>query len=160
MHELAVCQALMGQLDAIAERERAERILSLELRIGPLSGVVPELLANGRFPHPTLAIAARELGYEVRPAEDGPQHGLLIVDMDPRGPAAQAGLQAAQARRQGFSTVFIGGDIILAVDGLSMQSRDDLMLYLEGNTHPGDSVTVTIDRQGTTQDVAVVLGEG
>ena len=49
MHELAICQALTSQLDAIAERERAERILSLELRIGPLSGVVPELLAQA-FP--------------------------------------------------------------------------------------------------------------
>ena len=43
MHELAVCQALMSQLDAIAEREQAERILSLELRIGPLSGVVRQI---------------------------------------------------------------------------------------------------------------------
>ena len=49
MHELAVCQALMGQLNTIAEREHAERILSLELRIGPLSGVVPELLSQA-FP--------------------------------------------------------------------------------------------------------------
>jgi hydrogenase nickel incorporation protein HypA/HybF len=49
MHELAVCQALMSELEAIAERERAERILSLQLRIGPLSGVVPELLARA-FP--------------------------------------------------------------------------------------------------------------
>ena len=49
MHELAICQALMSQLDAIAERERAERIVSLELRIGPLSGVVPDLLAQA-FP--------------------------------------------------------------------------------------------------------------
>jgi hydrogenase nickel incorporation protein HypA/HybF len=49
MHELAICQALMGQLNTIAEREHAERILSLELRIGPLSGVVPELLSQA-FP--------------------------------------------------------------------------------------------------------------
>jgi hydrogenase nickel incorporation protein HypA/HybF len=49
MHELAICQALMGQLNTIAERERAARILSLELRIGPLSGVVPELLSQA-FP--------------------------------------------------------------------------------------------------------------
>ncbi|EGV51833.1 hydrogenase maturation nickel metallochaperone HypA [Candidatus Endoriftia persephone] len=44
MHELAVCQALMRQVDEIATREAAERVTRIILQIGPLSGVVPELL--------------------------------------------------------------------------------------------------------------------
>ena len=121
--------------------------------------VVPELITNGRYPHPSLRIAARELGYEVQPAADGPQNGLLIVDMDPSGPAAQAGLEAAEIRQQGFRRVFVGGDIILAIDGQPLTTRDDLTLYLENNTTAGDTVTLTISRQGETQDVAVVVGE-
>jgi hydrogenase nickel incorporation protein HypA/HybF len=49
MHELAVCQSLMDQVEQIAERERAERVLTLVLRIGPLSGVEPDLLVDA-FP--------------------------------------------------------------------------------------------------------------
>jgi hydrogenase nickel incorporation protein HypA/HybF len=49
MHELSVCQALVGQLIEIGERESAERITSVRLRIGPLSGIVAELLAQA-FP--------------------------------------------------------------------------------------------------------------
>ncbi len=127
--------------------------------ISTVSRVVPELIANGRYPHPSLQITVRELGYEVRPASDGPQHGLLIVDMDANGAAAQAGLKAAQAQRQGFSTVFVGGDIITAVNGSPMTTRDDLALYLETNAVPGDTVSVTYDRQGSTEQATVTVGE-
>jgi hydrogenase nickel incorporation protein HypA/HybF len=49
MHELSICQSLIDQLDEIARRESAVRITSLLLRVGPLSGVVPELIADA-FP--------------------------------------------------------------------------------------------------------------
>ena len=44
MHELAVCQALIDQVEEIALRERADQVLSIHLGIGPLSGVEPRLL--------------------------------------------------------------------------------------------------------------------
>jgi hydrogenase nickel incorporation protein HypA/HybF len=53
MHELAVCQAMLRQVEAIAEREQAQRVLRILVRIGPLSGVEPELLLQA-FP---LAVA-------------------------------------------------------------------------------------------------------
>ncbi len=44
MHELSVCQAMMSQVEAIAAREGARAVAAIVIRIGPLSGVVPELL--------------------------------------------------------------------------------------------------------------------
>jgi hydrogenase nickel incorporation protein HypA/HybF len=44
MHELSICQAMMSQVEAIAAREGASSVAAITLRIGPLSGVVPELL--------------------------------------------------------------------------------------------------------------------
>lgn len=127
--------------------------------ISAVRRVVPELLTYGHYRHPSLRIAARELGYEVQPAADGPQHGLLIVDLDPNGPAGQAGLKAAEAERQMRRVVYRGGDIITAIDGQPVAARDDLTLYLESHTRPGDTVTLTIVRDGTTQDVSVTVGE-
>jgi hydrogenase nickel incorporation protein HypA/HybF len=49
MHELAVCQALMDQVDSVARDESAARIISIHLGIGPLSGVEPGLLSQA-FP--------------------------------------------------------------------------------------------------------------
>ncbi len=44
MHELSVCQAMLAQVEAIARRENASEVERIVIRIGPLSGVVPELL--------------------------------------------------------------------------------------------------------------------
>ena len=49
MHELAVCQGLMSQVEQIARRENAERITRILLSIGPLSGVEATLLKDA-FP--------------------------------------------------------------------------------------------------------------
>jgi hydrogenase nickel incorporation protein HypA/HybF len=46
MHELSLCQSLLSQVEEIARRERAERVDLIRLRVGPLSGVVPELLES------------------------------------------------------------------------------------------------------------------
>ncbi len=46
MHELAVCQALLKQIDEIAARENANAITRILVRVGPLSGVVPDLLRS------------------------------------------------------------------------------------------------------------------
>ena len=46
MHELAICQALMDQLEAIAKNNNASRVISVVVGIGPLSGVEAHLLKN------------------------------------------------------------------------------------------------------------------
>jgi len=49
MHELAVCQALMGQVEQVAAREMATRVTAVMLQIGALSGVEEQLL-KGAWP--------------------------------------------------------------------------------------------------------------
>jgi len=49
VHELAIAQALIEQAEEVVRAHQAQRATSLTLSIGPLSGVVPELLANA-FP--------------------------------------------------------------------------------------------------------------
>lgn len=44
MHELSVCQALIRQVEDIARQHQAEAVKSVNVRIGPLSGVEPDLL--------------------------------------------------------------------------------------------------------------------
>ena len=44
MHELAVCQALIEQVEILAEEHRAVGVNKIIVRIGPLSGVEPTLL--------------------------------------------------------------------------------------------------------------------
>lgn len=44
MHELSVCLSLMQQVEALAREHNATSVTHIALRIGPLSGVEPELL--------------------------------------------------------------------------------------------------------------------
>lgn len=46
MHELALCQALMSQVEAIARDNQATRVIVITLGIGPLAGVEEQLLKN------------------------------------------------------------------------------------------------------------------
>jgi putative serine protease PepD len=59
------------------------------------------------------------------------------------GPAEQAGLQA--------------GDVITAVDGVQVEDSTSLIVKIRAHA-PGDVVTLTVDRNGATQDVSVTLG--
>lgn len=49
MHELSVCQSLLGQIEAVALENRATAVHRVTLQIGPLSGVEPQLLQQA-FP--------------------------------------------------------------------------------------------------------------
>lgn len=119
--------------------------------------VVPELIANGRYAHPDIGLQVAELGTEVTPGSDSVSRGLLIVDVESGGPADQAGLQAAQVSARRGRYVFSGGDIIVAINGQPMYSRDDMLIYLEDHFRPDDVITVTIVRNRQTQDVSLTL---
>jgi hydrogenase nickel incorporation protein HypA/HybF len=46
MHELAICQSLMDQVESIALERNAQRVTSIVVGMGPLSGVEAQLLIN------------------------------------------------------------------------------------------------------------------
>jgi hydrogenase nickel incorporation protein HypA/HybF len=44
MHELAICQALLDEVERVAREQQAERVAAVRVRCGALAGVEPELL--------------------------------------------------------------------------------------------------------------------
>jgi hydrogenase nickel incorporation protein HypA/HybF len=46
MHELSVCQALIGQVERVAKKRDARRVVSIVIAVGPLSGVEAGLLEH------------------------------------------------------------------------------------------------------------------
>jgi hydrogenase nickel incorporation protein HypA/HybF len=65
MHELAICQALMNQVDQIAFEQRAMGVAKIVLQIGPLSGVEPQLLEQA-FPLASAGSLAESCVLEVK----------------------------------------------------------------------------------------------
>ena len=57
------------------------------------------------------------------------------------------------------ATLRAGGDIITAIDGYSLRNFDDLIAYLVRETEVGQTVMMTIVRDGEELDIPITLGE-
>ncbi len=124
-----------------------------------IARVVPVLISQGHFPHPSLDADLVELGNEVPADGYSVQQGLLVAQIAPSGAAAQAGLQAATIRRSFGGYSISGGDVITAVDGNPVATRNDLTTYLENNHKPGDQVTLTVVRGTSTIQIKLTLSD-
>jgi len=119
------------------------------------------LIENGTYQHPWLGISGLNLTPDLAEAMglDRDTRGTLVVDVLPGGPADQAGIKGSTTRIiLGGRIFFIGGDIIIGVDGVSMPNFYDLQVYLTRNTRPGQKITLTIIRGGEAMDVEFTLG--
>jgi S1-C subfamily serine protease len=122
---------------------------------------VTDLADNGAYTqHPYLGIVGADMTYDIA-TQSGVDvtYGVLIQQVTSGGPAANAGLKAGttQATIDG-NTVTTGGDIIIAINGARIRNSDDLSTYLEENTLPGQTVSLTIIRNNQTMNISVVLG--
>jgi putative serine protease PepD len=70
--------------------------------------------------------------------------GAVVQQLSPTGPAAKAGVQQ--------------GDTITAVNGTSISGAEDLLTIL-AHHKPGDTVSLKLDRGGSTVHVQLQLGE-
>ena len=59
MHELAICQSLMEQVESIALERNAQCVTSIVVGMGPLSGVEAQLLKNA-YPIASAGTVAEE----------------------------------------------------------------------------------------------------
>ena len=88
------------------------------------------------------------------------EHGALLAEVVPGGPADEAGLQGGdeQVRFQGIPYE-AGGDTIVAIDGKPVVQPDDLARYVSAH-RPGDTVTVEAVRAGGRREkLRVTLGK-
>jgi S1-C subfamily serine protease len=121
--------------------------------------VVPSLIQTGTYQHPYLGITgidvtpqlAQSLGLE----RSG---GFLITGVTKGSPAEKFGLLAGQ-QSSNFEgrPIIIGGDIILKIDNKDVRKIDDILSYLEGFKQAGDTVKITIERNGTIREINLVL---
>jgi S1-C subfamily serine protease len=85
--------------------------------------------------------------------------GALIARVVPGSPADEAGLEGGdqEIRFQG-AEVTVGGDVIVAVEGEELVAEADLARMIS-DLSPGDTITLEVVRDGSTEDVDVTLGE-
>jgi S1-C subfamily serine protease len=128
--------------------------------------VVPELIAHGYYAHPWLGADMLPLSSSVtKVLRDAgvsitTDSGLLVLDTTAGGPADKAGVQGGSQRvRIGRYQLAVGGDIITAINGQPTTDLQVLTVYLETETAIGDTVELTVLRDGKEITIPVTLGE-
>lgn len=136
---------LVGIVNAKSSSSDAEG-LGFAIPINDAIKVAQELLENGYVTgRPYLGITYLAVEDAQTAAQLGVNaYGVYVVEVVKGGPAEKAGLQA--------------GDRIVSVDGTEIASKDDLGTLMQKHA-AGDTLSITIAREGQMQTVNVTLGE-
>jgi len=129
--------------------------------VSTVKRVLPYLIVQGYYPHPWLGAEFYEIDpiLSVRLQLQASQ-GLLVASVVPGGPAAVAGVRGPRrVVEAGGQRYGVGGDIVVAINGQSVNRADELAVYLENETQVGDLVVVTVVREGRPLSIPVVVGE-
>ena len=118
--------------------------------------VIPALLTTGTYKHPFLGITGGDVTPQIAQANKlNTTRGVIIVEVLANSPAQKAGIKGSTVSNQ----IPVGGDVIVAVDGNAVRKIDDIIAYSEEFKKPGDSITMTLLREGKKININVILGE-
>jgi len=158
---------VVGVNTAIFSPSQASAGIGFAVPVDTVRRVVPELIARGYYPHPWLGLSyvwdlssdhaqiLREVGMDV-PVDEG----LLLLEVAADSPAAAAGLRGGQQQvRLGRTILLIGGDILTAIDGEPIATGRDLIRFLDTRTAVGQTIQVTVWRDGQEMTIPVTLDE-
>ena len=143
-----------------AVRSGAENI-GFAVPVDTVRRVVPQLLEHGRYLHPWTGF----VGYTITPAlAEGlrlpVRQGILVARVYRNSPAAQAGIRGATREViVGNRRVLAGGDIVTAVDGKPVATNNELDRYLEVEKQVGQTVSLTVLRDGQPLTLSLELAE-
>jgi len=132
--------------------------IGFSISVNVVKRVVPVLIAEGKYDYPYLGISSmndlslpviEELGLKS-------YVGAYVTSVTPGGPADRAGIRAGD-KETSILGLKSGGDLIIAIDGKSIRSFDELLAYLISNKSPGDSVVLTVLRGDEKTDITIKL---
>jgi S1-C subfamily serine protease len=120
--------------------------IGFAVSVNILKRVAPSLIAEGSYDYPYLGISAfPEISLSLQEQENLPtSSGVFVTEVVEQGPSDQGGVQV--------------GDLIVKADGRDLRVFGDLIAYLFNYKSPGDSVELTILRDGEEITSTVVLG--
>ncbi len=109
------------------------------------TSVADQLINNGRAVHPYLGVSLADLAPDIAQrfglAVDS---GALVTEVASKGPAEKAGIKQK--------------DVVTALGSTKIKDAGDLIAALR-DYKPGDSVTLTINRNGEQSNVELTLGD-
>ncbi|HWS46753.1 MAG TPA: trypsin-like peptidase domain-containing protein [Acidimicrobiia bacterium] len=136
---------VMGLAEAYIPPSEGAVSLGFAIPSHTVVDVMNQLLTKGTVSHPYLGVTPVTITPELQQQFGLTQsEGALVQAVGSGSPAAQAGIQP--------------GDVIVAADGKPVTSPEDLITAIRGHK-PGDTMQLTVARNGSTKTVTVTLTE-
>ena len=123
--------------------------------------IVPTLIEKGEYKHPWIGISGRDIDPDLaKVLKVTDAIGFLIVAVVEDSPASKAGLIGSEKTIEVEGVNYpIGGDIIVAVDGIEVRQIDDILIHLQRAKSIGDEMVLEVLRDNRTTNITIILQE-
>jgi S1-C subfamily serine protease len=134
--------------------------IGFAIPISRARAMLEEYERSGRITRPTLGVSVFYVSGDLAEALELPRDGGLLIQQVQRSSAAdEAGLRPPrQSLLVGNYRLGVGGDLILAIDGVPVEGNDSLQRAMN-HKRAGDTMELTIYRGKSRQKIRVRLGE-
>jgi S1-C subfamily serine protease len=145
---------VIGVNAAIASTTGTNSGVGFSIPVAAVKRVIPSLIADGEYAYPYMGASFdNEISLDDQDLYDVAQtQGAYVVGVTPGSPADRAGIVAADPRTGQ------GGDLIVDIDGLPIDDFSDLNSYLVFHTQVGQTIEITVLRDGGQVVLPLTLG--
>ena len=121
--------------------------------------VVPELISRGTYKHPYIGIAGVDMTPEIaREMDMNDSRGFLVTEVTSGSPAERSGIRGGGALKDvNGRQIELGGDVIVAVDNVTVRKIEDLLSYLQSDRSVGETVILRVIRDGKPQEIGMTV---
>ncbi|HEY9897637.1 MAG TPA: trypsin-like peptidase domain-containing protein [Pantanalinema sp.] len=112
--------------------------------VDTVSRIIPQLEAKGKVERAWLGVGLKDLPDNRQAMFYPVDAGVIVAQVDPRGPAAKAGLTT--------------GDVVQALNGKPVKNAHDLIVAV-GTLKVGEKVSLLVNREGQKKTLDVTLGQ-
>ena len=122
--------------------------------------VADELIQNGEVNYGYIGIDGEDVSIDyiqdLRLPND--VRGVVVVGVRPGQPAALAGVNPPETEVRRGQNHYLAADIIVAIDDTPINSFADLLGYTATYTYPGETIILTVLRDGILVNLDLTLG--
>jgi S1-C subfamily serine protease len=125
-----------------------------------VKALLPLLISQGRVVRPWLGFHGQAIDTDLQKLLRIPlATGLLVEVVEPGSPAQKAGIRGGELELTIAGHEFLmGGDIITRINGIEMNSQDNIVEAL-GSVKVGSDISLSIFREGENVDLTYTLPE-
>ncbi len=144
---------VVGVNSAIRTTTGVNSGVGFSIPVNAVKQIIPVLIEEGEYSYSFMGVSIQSLNLNLQDRYDLPQSlGAYVTGITPDAPADEAGLIAA-SRADGK-----GGDLIVAINNQLVEDTEALIAYLVFQSNVGETVNLTVIRDGETINLSMTLG--